>query len=49
MKAMAAEFAGLSRTTEALEKLKELLKDSALDVRIRSAQSIIALSKAASA
>ena len=48
-KAMAAEFAGLSRTTEALEKLKELLKDSALDVRIRSAQSIIALSKAASA
>ena len=47
-KAMAAEFAGLSRTTEALEKLKELLKDSALDVRIRSAQSIIALSKAAS-
>lgn len=48
-KAMAAEFAGLSRTTEALEKLIELLKDSALDVRIRSAQSIIALSKAASA
>ena len=46
-RAMAAEFAGLSRTTEALEKLKELLKDSALDVRIRSAQSIIALSKAA--
>lgn len=47
-RAMAAEFAGLSRTTEALEKLKELLKDSALDVRIRSAQSIIALSKASS-
>ncbi len=47
-KAMAAEFAGLSRTTEALEKLKELLKDPALDVRIRSAQSILALSKAAS-
>lgn len=46
-RAMAAEFAGLSRTTEALEKLTELLKDSALDVRIRSAQSIIALSKAA--
>lgn len=46
-RAMAAEFAGLSRTTEALEKLKELLKDSVLDVRIRSAQSIIALSKAA--
>ena len=47
-RAMAAEFAGLSRTTEAMEKLKELLKDSALDVRIRSAQSIIALSKASS-
>ena len=47
-RAMAAEFAGLSRTTEALEKLKELLIDSALDVRIRSAQSIIALSKASS-
>ena len=47
-RAMAAEFAGLSRTTEALEKLKELLKDSALDVRIRSAQSIIALSKPSS-
>ena len=47
-RAMAAEFAGLSRTTEALEKLKELLKDSALDVRIRSAQSILALSKASS-
>ena len=47
-RAMAAEFAGLSRTTEAIAKLKELLKDSALDVRIRSAQSIIALSKAAS-
>ena len=47
-KAMAAEFAGLSRTTEALEKLKELLKDPALDVRIRSAQSIIVLSRAAS-
>ena len=47
-RAMAAEFAGLSRTTEALEKLKELLKDSSLDVRIRSAQSILALSKASS-
>ena len=47
-RAMAAEFAGLSRTTEAMEKLKELLKDSALDVRIRSAQSIIAFSKASS-
>lgn len=47
-RAMAAEFAGLSRTTEALEKLKELLKDPALDVRIRSAQSILALSKASS-
>lgn len=47
-RAMAAEFAGLSRTTEALEKLKELLKDSALDVRIRSAQSILVLSKASS-
>ena len=47
-KAMAAEFVGLSRTTEALEKLKELLNDPALDVRIRSAQSIMALSKAAS-
>jgi sialidase-1 len=47
-RAMAAEFAGHSRTSEALEKLKELLNDSALDVRIRSAQSIIALSKAAS-
>ena len=46
-RAMAAEFAGLSRTTEALEKLTDLLKDSALDVRIRSAHSIIALSKAA--
>jgi sialidase-1 len=45
-RAMAAEFAGLSRTTEALEKLQELLKDSALDVRIRSAQSILTLSKA---
>lgn len=45
-RAMAAEFAGLSRTTEALGKLKELLTDSSLDVRIRSAQSIIALSKA---
>jgi sialidase-1 len=47
-RAMAAEFAGLSRTTEALEKLKELLQDSTPDVRIRSAQSIIALSKASS-
>ena len=47
-RAMAAEFAGLSRTTEALERLKELLKDSALDVRIRSAQSILTLSKATS-
>ncbi len=47
-RAMAAEFAGLSRTTEAAEKLKVLLKDSTLDVRIRSAQSIIALSKASS-
>ena len=47
-RAMAAEFAVLSRTTEALEKLQELLKDSALDVRIRSAQSIIALSRTAS-
>jgi sialidase-1 len=44
-RAMAAEFAGLSRTTEAMEKLKELLKDAVLDVRIRSAQSIVSLSK----
>ncbi|MFO1000440.1 MAG: HEAT repeat domain-containing protein [Planctomycetaceae bacterium] len=43
-RAMAAEFAGLSRTTGAFDKLKELLKDPVLDVRIRSAQSIIALS-----
>jgi sialidase-1 len=47
-RAMAAEFAGTSRTTEALEKLKRLLTDSTLDVRIRSAQSVIALSKASS-
>jgi sialidase-1 len=47
-RAMAAEFAGICRTTEAIEKLKGLLKDSALDVRIRSAQSILALSRAAS-
>lgn len=45
-RAMAAEFAGSSRTAEALKKLQEHLKDTALDVRIRSAQSILALSKA---
>ena len=47
-RAMAAEFAGMSRTAEAMEKLRGLLKDSVLDVRIRSAQSIIALSKTSS-
>jgi sialidase-1 len=41
---MAAEFAGISRTVEAREKLIQLLDDPFADVRIRSAQSLIALS-----
>ncbi len=44
---MAAEFAGISRTMEAHEKLVQLLDDPFLDVRIRAAQSLIALSQPA--
>lgn len=39
----AAEFAGYCRATEAREALIKLLDDSALDVRVRSAQSLIVL------
>ncbi len=42
-KSMAAEFAGISRTTEAHEKLVRLLDDSVADVRIRAAHSLIVL------
>lgn len=45
---MAAEFVGHSRSIEFREKLIELLDDPALDVRVRSAQSLIALSMAGS-
>ncbi len=44
-KAMAAEFAGLSRTIESRGKLIQLLDDPVLDVRIRAAQSLIVLAK----
>lgn len=44
-RAMAAEFVGHSRSIEFREKLVTLLDDPALDVRVRSAQSLIALSK----
>ena len=40
---MAAEFVGHSRSIEYREKLIQLLDDPALDVRIRSAQSLIVL------
>jgi sialidase-1 len=46
-RAMAAEFAGISRTVEAREKLIQLLDDPAADVQIRAAQSLLMLSKAA--
>jgi hypothetical protein len=44
---MAAEFAGISRTVEARDKLIQLLDDPAADVQIRAAQSLLMLSKAA--
>lgn len=40
----AADFAGYSRATEAREQLVKLLDDPGTDVRIRAAQSLIALS-----
>jgi HEAT repeat protein len=46
-RAMAAEFAGISRTVEARDKLIQLLDDPAADVQIRAAQSLLMLSKAA--
>jgi sialidase-1 len=39
-----ADFAGYARAVEAIPRLTELLNDEILDVRIRSAQSLIALS-----
>jgi sialidase-1 len=41
---MAAEFVGHSRSIEFRDKLIKLLDDPALDVRVRAAQSLIALS-----
>ncbi len=43
-RAMAAEFVAHSRSVEFRDKLISMLDDPALDVRIRSAQSLIALS-----
>ncbi|MBX3411551.1 MAG: exo-alpha-sialidase [Pirellulales bacterium] len=40
----AADFAGYGRATEARERLEALLDDPGVDVRVRAAQSLIALS-----
>jgi sialidase-1 len=44
-RAMAAEFVGHSRSAKLQAKLVQLLDDSALDVRLRAAQSLLVLSK----
>jgi len=44
VRTMAADFAGYSRCVECQSKLVGLLDDSTLDVRVRAAQSLIALS-----
>ena len=45
VRAIAADFAGASRCVECQPQLVVLLKDDALDVRVRAAQSLIALSQ----
>jgi sialidase-1 len=45
IRALAAEHAGISRTTGAAGTLTELLDDAVLDVRLRAAQALLMLSK----
>jgi sialidase-1 len=45
IRAYAAEAAGVSRTSSSADRLTELLDDKAVDVRVRAAQALLALSK----